>query len=223
MLYFDFSGTFARGDLLAKGAALTLALSAAAMILSMTVGLLGAIARRSRNRILRGVVIVYVETIRNTPFLVQIYLVYFGLPALGIRLDAVTASILALTIYAGAYVTEILRAGIETVDSGQVEAARALGLSRFLIFRHVILTPALAAIYPALTSQFILLMLASSVCSAISTPELAGAAADIQGLTFRAFEAFIVVAAVYLAFTLMFRTAFARLDRVVFRFRHAGR
>src|SRR5258708_18702975 len=120
MLYLDFSGAFARGDLLARGAALTLAISAAAMILSMTMGLLGVLARRSRNRILRGAVVAYVETIRNTPFLVQIYLVYFGLPALGIRLTAVTASILALTIYAGAYVTEILRAGIETVDAGQV-------------------------------------------------------------------------------------------------------
>jgi polar amino acid transport system permease protein len=164
---------------------------------------------------------IYVELIRNTPFLVQIFIVYYGLPAIGLRLSAIPASIVGLSIYVGAYATEILRAGIESIGRGQLEAARALGLRPLYVLRHVVIVPALAAIYPALTSQFILLMLATSVVSAISTPELTGAANDIQGMTFRSLEAYLVVAVVYLAITAVFRLVFSGLGRLLFPFRLA--
>lgn len=223
MFYFDFSGTLSRWDVFAHAAVVTVALSSAATVLGLLIGILGAAARRSRNAVARGVAFSYVEIIRNTPFLVQAYVVYFGLPSIGLRLNGVTAAVIALSLYAGAYVTEIVRAGIESIDKGQVEAARALGLSPAQTFRHVILKPAIASVYPALTSQFILIMLASSVVSTISVPELTGAANDIQGLTFRSLEAFLVVAAIYLILTAVFKGVFGVIGRGSFTFKQAAR
>jgi len=223
MGYLDFSGTFARSDLFVHAAMLTVVLSAVSLALGMLVGLVGASFRLSKSKLLSGIAGAYVEVIRNTPFLVQIYIVYFGLPSVGIRISEMTAAVLSLTLYAGAYITEIVRAGILTISEGQREAARTLGLSQFKTFRYVILVPALSAIFPALTSQFILIMLASSVVSVISVPELTGVANDIQGLTFRSLEAFLVVAAIYLALTAVFKDVFMLIDRMLFTFRYAAR
>ena len=223
MGYLDFSGTFARSDLFVHAAMLTVVLSAVSLALGMLVGLVGASFRLSKSKLLSGIAGAYVEVIRNTPFLVQIYIVYFGLPSVGIRISEMTAAVLSLTLYAGAYITEIVRAGILTISEGQREAARTLGLSPFKTFRYVILVPALSAIFPALTSQFILIMLASSVVSVISVPELTGVANDIQGLTFRSLEAFLVVAAIYLALTALFKGFFMLVDRMLFTFRYAAR
>ena len=222
-MYLDFSGTFARADLFVQAGEFTVLLSAVAMVLGMAVGVLGAAMRLSGSRIARAVAFGYVELIRNTPFLVQIYIIYFGLPALGIRISALTAAILSLTVYAGAYITEIVRAGIRTIDKGQAEAARTLGLSPYQTFRYVILVPALSAIFPALTSQFVLILLASSVVSVVSVPELTATANDIQGLTFRSLESFLVVAVIYLALTAAFKGIYALIDRFLFSFRYARR
>jgi polar amino acid transport system permease protein len=201
----------------------TVALSAAAMAFGMLIGTLGATARMSSAGVPRAIARGYVELIRNTPFLVQIYIIYFGLPTLGLRLGPIPAGLLSLSIYAGAYITEIVRAGLQSIDRGQIEAARALGLSGYRIFRHVVLKPALAAVYPSLTSQFILIMLASSVVSTVSVPELTGAANDVQGLTFRSLEAYLVVAAVYIALTAAFKSVFAAVGHTSFAFRDAAR
>jgi polar amino acid transport system permease protein len=223
MVALDFSGTLARWPVFAHAALVTVLLSAAAMVLGMLIGILGAGARLSRNRALRAIGRFYVELIRNTPFLVQIYVIYFGLPSIGLRLGPLTAGLLSLSIYAGAYITEIVRAGIQSIDRGQVEAARALGLAPYRIFRHVVLKPALAAVYPSLTSQFILIMLASSIVSTVSVPELTGAANDVQGLTFRSLEAYLVVAAIYIVLTALFKTVFAAVGHSSFAFRAATR
>lgn len=222
-MHLDFSGTFARSGLLLSGALLTVELAAAAMVCGFLIALAAAGLQLAYPRSAGRLVTAYVELIRNTPFLVQIFIVYYGLPALGLRLSPVTASVVGLSIYVGAYATEILRAGIESIGRGQIEAARALGLRPLATLRHVVIVPALAAIYPALTSQFILLMLATSIVSAISTPELTGAASDIQGMTFRSLEAYLVVAAAYLAISAAFRLVFAGLGRVLFPFELARR
>jgi polar amino acid transport system permease protein len=222
-LYLDFSGTFARADLFVQAGEFTVLLSAVAMVLGMAVGVVGAAMRLSRFRIARWIAFSYVELIRNTPFLVQIYILYFGLPALGMRISALTAAVLSLTLYAGAYITEIVRAGILTIDKGQAEAAKTLGLSPYQTFRYVILVPALSAIFPALTSQFVLILLASSVVSVVSVPELTATANDIQGLTFRSLEAFLVVAAIYLALTAAFKGFYGLIDRSLFSFRYPAR
>jgi polar amino acid transport system permease protein len=177
------------------------------------VAILGALLQSSRSKPLRFLVGAYIEVIRNTPFPIQLFMIYFGLPTIGIRLSPNATALLSLVINFGAYGIEIVRAGIESVRKGQIEAGMALGLKRLQIFRHIILKPAIKTIYPALTSQFILLMLYSSVCSTIAASELTGAAGDIQSRTFRSFEVYFVVTAMYFAMSLMFWAIFAFIDR----------
>lgn len=219
MVALDFSGTLDRWPIFAEAAVLTVVLSAAAMVVGTVIGVAGAAARMSGVRMLSGIAQGYVELIRNTPFLVQIYIIYFGLPTLGVRLQPLTAGLLSLSLYAGAYLTEIVRAGLQSVPAGQVEAARTLGLSPYRTFRHVVLKPALAAVYPSLTSQFILILLASSIVSTVSVPELTATANDIQGLTFRSLEAYLVVAAVYIGLTGIFKAVFIAVEQRAFAFR----
>jgi polar amino acid transport system permease protein len=207
---------------LADGAWLTIRLSAMAMVLGLTVSIGGAYARLVGIRPLRWLVGTYVETIRNTPFLVQIFIIYFSLPTLGLRLEANQAALLAMAINFGAYGTEILRAGIEAVPQGQIEAARALGLTRLQTFRFVILFPALKTVFPALASQFILMMLGSSIVSAISAVELTAVTNSLQSTTFRAFEFYFVTTGVYLVMALGFRAALGVIYWLVFQRNHAA-
>ncbi len=223
MVSLDFSGTLARWPVFADAAVVTIGLSAASMVLGLIIGVLGAAARLSRMALLRVIGRCYVELFRNTPFLVQIYIIFFGLPSIGLRITPLPAGLLSLSLYSGGYLTEIVRAGIQSIEHGQIEAARSLGLSPYRTFRHVVLKPALAAVYPSITSQFILTMLASSIVSTISIPELTGAANDIQGLTFRSLEAYLVVAAIYIAMTGILKGGFALLGRSMFLFHAAAR
>jgi len=188
------------------------------MLIGLAVAVVCAMAKTSGPRPLRWLVNAYVEIIRNTPFLVQIFLIFFGLPSLGLRLSPWQAALIAMVVNVGAYATEIIRAGIESILKGQVEAGMALGLSKLQIFRYVILIPALRAVYPALTSQFILLMLTSSVVSAISAEELTSIANDIQSQTFRSFEIYIVVTVMYLVMSLMFSALFTGIYRALFAY-----
>ena len=169
------------------------------------------------SRPVRRAIKLYVEVIRNTPFLVQIFIFYFSLPAVGIRLDANTAAMLAMTINLGAYASEIVRSGIEAIPRGQVEAGRALGLRPLQIFRLIILFPALKTVYPALASQFILLMLGSSVVSTISAVELTAITNSLQSTTFRSFEFYFVATGMYLVMALGFRAGFTMLYWLVFQ------
>lgn len=210
---FEFGQVFAAWDELLAGALRTLWLSAAAMAIGMVVAVLGALGKTGGPRPLRWLIDAYIELIRNTPFLIQIFMVFFGLPAIGLRLEADQASLLALVVNVGAYGIEIIRAGIESIAKGQIEAGRALGLKPLQIFRLIVLKPAVQAVYPALTSQFILLMLNSSVCSAIAASELTGAANDIQARNFRSFEVYFVVTAIYFALSLLFWGLFALIER----------
>jgi polar amino acid transport system permease protein len=213
---FQFGDVFGAWDELLNGVWLTLQLSISAMILGLGIAILGALGKTAGPRPVRWLIDAYIELIRNTPFLVQIFLIFFGLPALGLRLSANQAALLAMVVNVGAYAIEIMRAGIESIGRGQIDAGRALGLRPLQIFRHVILMPALRAVYPALTSQFILLMLNSSVVSAISAEELTSAANDIQSRTFRSFEIYIVVTFIYLGLSLGFAAAFRALQGAAF-------
>lgn len=205
----------ARWELL-HGTWLTIQLSATAMALGLAVAIACALGKTMGPRPVRLLVDAYVEIIRNTPFLVQIFLIFFGLPAVGLRMDSNQAALLAMVVNVGAYATEIVRAGIETISKGQIEAGVALGLRPLQVFRYVIIFPALKAIYPALTSQFILLLLSSSVVSAISAEELTAVANNIQARTFRSFEIYIVVTAIYLALSFLFSAAFSGIYKLAF-------
>ena len=218
MYKFNFEPVLAGLDKLLYGAWLTVQLSVAAMIIGLIVSIVCAAAKTSNVAPLRWLINAYIEIIRNTPFLVQIFFIFFGLPSLGLRLTPNGAALLALVINFGAYGTEIIRAGIESVQKGQVEAGTALGLSKLQVFRYIIMKPALRTVYPSLTSQFIYLMLTSSVVSAISADDLAAAGNDLQSATFASFEVYIVVTLIYLAMSVGFSIVFATIEKVAFKY-----
>jgi len=221
MFDLQFAPVLAAVPALLQGLLLTFKLSVSAIVLGASVGLLAAMLRNMAPRPLGWIVSIYVELIRNTPFLVQLYIIFFGLPSLGVRITAVEASILAMTINLGAYSTEIFRAGIESVHRSQIEAGLALALTRLQIFWHIVLVPAVARVWPSLVSQFILIMLTSSVCSFISVEELSGTAYTIQSETFRSFEVYIVVGLIYLVIALTLKTGLAALGAYLFRRKRA--
>jgi polar amino acid transport system permease protein len=187
-----------------------------AMVLGLLVAVLCALGKTMGPKPIRWVVDGYIEAIRNTPFLIQIFLIFFGLPRAGIFMSSNEAALLAMVVNVGAYATEIVRAGIESISRGQIEAGLALGLRPLQVFRYVVLFPALSTVYPALSSQFILLMLNSSVVSTISAQELTATANDLQSRTFRSFEIYIVVTGMYLVLATLFSGAFAGIYRGVF-------
>lgn len=187
---------------LLDGAWLTIGLSFGAFALGFVMAMLLAFLRTAGARPIRMAIAAYVELIRNTPFLIQLFIIYFSLPAVGIRLDAITAALLGMSLNFSGYATEIVRSGIEAVPRSQIDAGHSLGFTRLQIFRHVIAFPALRAVYPALASQFVLLMLGSSIVSAISAEELTAVTNTLQSMTFRAFEFYFVATGLYLLMAL---------------------
>src|ERR1700730_4662912 len=214
---FDFADVFAAWPELLQGLVNSLVLSAFAMAIGMAVSVAGALGKTSGPRPLRWIIDEYIELIRNTPFLIQIFVIYFGLPSMGVKLSSNAAALLALVVNVGAYGIEIIRAGIESIHKGQVEAGKSLGMGSLKIFRYIIFKPAIQAIYPSLTSQFILLMLNTSVCSAIAASELTAVAGDIQSRTFRSFEVYFIVTCMDLRLSIFFWTAFAAIERAFLR------
>ena len=202
---FDFAAIAVEWPLLAKGVAWTSGLTAVSAAFGLLLCIACAWVRTQGPAWLKPAVGVYVELIRNTPFIVQLFFIFFGLPMAGVRLSAEWASVIAMVVNLGAYSAEIVRAGIQATPRGQVEAALSLALSRTQTFAHVVLPPALQRVWPALVSQIIIVMLGSAVCGQISTEELSYAANLIQSRNFRAFEAFIVATVLYLLLSMATR------------------
>ena len=213
---FQFGTVMDRFPELLAGALLTIRLSAFAMVFGLAIGLASSIGKVYGPRPVRWLVSAYVEFIRNTPFLIQLYFVFFALPHFGIRMSPNNSALVAMVINLGAYSTEIVRAGVEAVSEGQIEAGRALGLKRFQIVRFLVIFPALKAVYPALTSQFILVLLGSSVVSAIAAEELTAVANTINSQTFRSFEIYGIVTVIYIAIVFGFRAAFTSIYALTF-------
>ncbi len=193
--------------MLARGIGITVLLTIVSAALGVFIGVVGAWARDRGNAFLKAVFGTYVELIRNTPFIVQLFFIFFGLPSLGIRLSAEFASVLAMVINLGAYATEIIRAGVQATPAGQIAAGRSIALSEHQIFRFIVLPQALQKTWPALVSQIIIVMLGSAVCGQISTQELSYAANLIQSRNFRAFEAYIIATVLYLGLAIALRSA----------------
>ena len=203
---------------LARGAAVTMGLILVVTLFGTVLSVLGAAVRRSRVRLLRRLVAGYVEVIRNTPFLVQLFFIFFGLPSLGVKLGNVPAAIVAMTLNLTAYGIEVVRAGLDAVPRGQWEGGAALGLSRTRVFVSVVLPQGLRVIFPALTSQIIIIMLESAVVSQIAVRDLTFEADMLQARTFRAFETYLVVALLYLGLAaLMRRAMLTGASRLLFR------
>ena len=207
MIALDFGAVLSQWPALLRGAAFTLGLSAVAATGGLALGVACGWARAWGPRWAARLVGVYVELVRNTPFIVQLFFVFFGLPSLGVKLTPELASVLAMVFNLGGYAAEIVRAGIEGTPRGQLEAARSLALNEFQVFTRVVLQPALARVWPAMTSQIVIVMLGSAVCGQIAAQELSYQANLIQSRNFRAFEAFIVATVIYLALSIAVRQA----------------
>lgn len=218
---FDFSGFGLYAGMLVRGAAVTLGLTAVSTVLGGLVGIGGASIAVAGPKWARWVVASYVELIRNTPFIVQLFFVFFGLPSLGIHIDEVQAAILAMTVNLGAYAIEIVRAGIDSIPRGQVQAAQALGLQGRQVFRFVVLPQAIANVFPALLSQVLIVMLGSAVVSQISVPDLTYAANFIQSRNFRSFESYVIITIAYLVLSIVLRQLLNRFGRGLFAGRAA--
>ncbi len=213
---FDFGSVIEYWPELAKGAWRTVLLSGFAIIFGFIAGATLAVARVHGKRTMSALATSYVELIRNTPLVVQAFWLFFGLAALGLHVPAFEAAIFTLVVNVSAYTAEIIRAGMESIPKGQFEAADCLALSRAQVLFHVELPQAVERVYPALISQFVLMMLASSIMSQISVEELTGAAYGIQSITFRGFEIYIVVAVVYLALSVLMRLAMEMAAQMAF-------
>ncbi|MBL8331327.1 MAG: amino acid ABC transporter permease [Rubrivivax sp.] len=205
MITLDFMAVLSQWPLLLRGLALTVLLTAVAACFGLLLGVACAWARAWGPRWLGLIAASYVELIRNTPFIVQLFFIFFGLPALGVKLSPETASVLAMVINLGAYAGEIVRAGIEATPRGQIEAGLSLALSRAQVFLRVVLPPSLSRVWPAMVSQIIIVMLGSAVCGQIAAAELSYYANLIHSRNFRAFEATLIATALYLGLAIALR------------------
>lgn len=203
------------------GLSISIGLTVAAMAVGGAFGLLLCTGKMGPSRILGGTCGAYIEAVRNTPLLLQLYLIYFALPDAGVNLDPLWAGFVALSVNNAAYMAEIYRAGFQSVPRGIREAADALGLSKGAAFRHVLLAPATRNVLPSLTNQAILLFLASSITSIIAVPDLTHVMMGITSTTFRTIEAFVVGGAIYLTVSLLVAQSSRYVETRVIKWRVA--
>jgi polar amino acid transport system permease protein len=212
----DFGALVQYLGLFLQGTAVTLGLTALASLIGTGLGIAGAAASGSKHVWVRRSIAGYVELIRNTPFIVQMFFIFFGLPSMGLRLSALQAAALAMIINLTAYEIEIIRAGLEAVPPGQSEAARSMGLHSLAVFGLIILPQALANVYPALVGQITITMLESAVVSQIAVVDLTHVADLIQSRNFRSFETYLVVTLAYLVLAVLLRRLLALAGRGLF-------
>lgn len=212
-MHFDLSILLPHLGFLARGAELTAAACALSLVGSVVMGALVAIARTSASALLRRIAFVYVDLFRNVPFIVQLFFFYYGLPELGIYIDAFTTGVVALSIAGGAYASDIIRAGILAIDQGIIDAAEVSGLSRRKIFTRIVLPIALRTSVRPLGSVLINMILTSSILSTITLNELTGSAQIVVSQTYRPFEVYVVLLCVYAALTYLVSLGVTLLHR----------
>jgi len=178
--YFSFSIIREILPFLLKGALLTVFFSATSEVIGIIIGLVTSVIRVTKIKVLSQLAVVYVDLFRGTPLLMQIIFVYYALPYLGINLPAMVAGIVALSVNSGAYVSEIFRAGIESIDKGQTEAARSLGMSYMQAMRYVVIPQTIKRVLPPLTNEFVALIKDSSLLSVIAIAELMRTAKEMM-------------------------------------------
>lgn len=208
----EYAGVFGHGLLLTAGIAAVVTLG------GICLGVIGAVIRNSETKNPLYILwTLYVELIRNTPFIIQLFFIFFGLPQLGFKFSAETAAVIALIVNLGAYATEIIRAGLAVTPKGQWEAGRVLGINRWQMYRHVILPPAIRKVYPALVGQCVLVMLGSAVISQIACEDLTFAANWVQSITFWSFETYLLATLLYLILAVIMRRSMFALGRFMFK------
>ena len=211
--YFRFEVIGATFDKLLFGLALGLALAFIAILAGIAIGLICAFASTSRNRLIRSAVGVYVSVIRNTPILVIVLLVFFALPQLGVRLDKYQSFAASLAVYAGAYLTEVFRAGLNGVPLGVIDAGRAIGLTGLQVAAYVTFPIMMRNSLPAMGTTFISLFKDTSIATVIAVPELTFQARKINVETFRVVEAWLAASALYVATCLIIAAGLRRIER----------
>jgi polar amino acid transport system permease protein len=214
---FQFRPVFQELPMLLDGALTTLHISLLTLFFSFIVGTLGALCRMSRVRWIRVPATWYVEFIRNTPLLVQLFFIYFGFSQIDIQVPNYLAGLIGLVVNNSAYLTEIIRAGIQAVHKGQFEAGLSLGLSFPRLMRHVVFPQAFRVIYPPLCNQFIGIILWSSLVSTIAVEDLAMRGKQLASTTFRSFETYIVLTLIYVVMTLTVSGTLKLVGRRLFR------
>ena len=205
--------------LLIKGFGWTIIISLSSIALGLVMGLLAALGTLSTWRMFRWLANAYVEVIRGTPFLIQVFLIYYALPSIGLDIPAIAAGILSLGLYSGAYVAEIFRGGVGTVPRGQSDSARALGMSYFTTLRRIIIPQIMGLILPPLANHFITLVKESSMLSVITVPELTMIGQMVIGITFSPVEIYVVTALLYWVFNTGLATLSQKLERNLTAFR----
>ncbi|MDQ0326980.1 polar amino acid transport system permease protein [Rhodopseudomonas julia] len=195
----------------------TLQMTGISAFFGLIIGVVGALLLTRGPKPLRILLKSYIEIIRNTPPLIQLFIIFFIFPSIGVRLSPFPAACVALSIYFGAYAIEIIRSGLNSIPKSQIEAGECLGLTSFEVFRFVILPPALRNIYPSLTSQLVLLLLGTSVASQIAATELFHTATFVESRTFRSFEVYALISAIYVVVVVASRVMFAAIGAFAFR------
>lgn len=214
-MLFDWNVVTYAAPLLAHGVLMTLQVSAVAAVLGLLLGLAAGLASLSNSALLRGVVRLYVEFIRGTPLLIQIFLVFFALPVIGIRLPEFWAGVVALALNAGAYIAEVVRGTVGSIEKGQSEAALSIGMTRRATLLWVLLPQAWRPMVPALTNDLITLTKNSSLLSVISVYELTRAGQAIIATHFAPFEIFLLLALYYWALISALAYASRRIERAL--------
>jgi polar amino acid transport system permease protein len=209
----DFAAVLAAWPQLLAGAVYTVVLTTLTLTAGFAIAIAWAWGRSAQNRLIAAACSAGVEAVRNTPMLVQLFFVYFGLAAWGLRMSPAVGAFLVITVNVGAYATEIVRAGLEATPRGHIDAGVSLALSRYQVFRHIMLRPALQRIYPALSSQFVMILLGSSIASQIGAEELTAIGSLIQSRTYRSLEVFVTIGAIYLLLAIGFRRLFSAIGR----------
>jgi len=204
-------------DYFITGLLLTFRLVGLSCIFGIVIGIIGSYFKQSQNRILKCITDAYVEIFRNTPLLIQLYFIYFALPIFKINLDAESTALFALTFNMGAYTTEIIRGGVESVHKSLIEAGYSLGMNYFQIFRHIILPTAMKTIAPPLSNQIILLILSSCLVAQISAKDLFYQASLLDSRVFRSFEIYTVTGVIYFALAEGLYILFYYLNKKIFR------
>lgn len=201
---------------LLQGLGTTVVVSLATLLLSLVLGVVLALARVSPARAVRVLGALYVDVFRNTPFIVQVFFFYFGLPEIGILIGPVETGIIALSLATAASNAEVIRAGIETVDRGTVEAARSFALGRAQVYRYVILPMAFRVVWRPLGSVFVNMVLTTSVLSTITVNDLMGNASTVSSATFRPFEVYLTVLVLYCLVTFALSALVGIVQRLAF-------
>lgn len=209
----NYDVVFSKMPLLLQGCMMTLEVSLLALLLGVALGVIGALCRLSSNSLLNGIAFIYVWIFRGTPFMAQLFILYFGLPNIGLPMSSLTAGILGLGLYTGSYITEIIRGSILAVDKGQSEAALSLGMNHQQSLWHIISPQAIKLCIPALVNQFIMTIKNSSIVSLVTISELFHVADRINSSTFLSFEVYTTVAALYLIMNSVFMIMAAWLEK----------